>query len=200
MRFVSRKKELVLVIRPTEVVMDANRRPMIMRGEKVEFHQGVYNTDNPSLIDYLIHRKDYGINFTSEIGNDPVQIQKHSLIFDDGAELTGPKVVAGYPERNRPPAIQMVRGANSTVENPVKAKEDATIVPPVAKPIPKLVTTEDVEAIIDKKFDAFLEKLGNLAIQPQIKNSKRSYKCPMCDEVFPSGFACGAHKKEKHSN
>jgi hypothetical protein len=72
------------------------------------------------------------------------------------------------------------------------------------------VSKEEVEALIDSKLDSFLEKIGSMIIQvpkekadipePKIKSSKSSFACPICGEVFRSGFQVGAHKKEKHSN
>jgi hypothetical protein len=181
------------------VILDASQRPQIQYGEKVEFKNGRFDTDDPSLIKYLLSRKDYGVAYTSELGMDPVKIQKQFMVFDDGAELTGPKLVAGFPEKNAPKVPEMILGARSTVSAPIsEAKKEEAVpeVPKVDRPV--LVTKKDVEAIIDAKLDAFLEKLGSLTIQPKIKNSIKTFKCPICGEGFSSGFAVGEHKRQKH--
>lgn len=197
MRFVSKRKEFRLIIRPTEVVVDEARRPHVVQGEKVEFKQGRFTTEDRSLIDYLLHHPLYGLQFTSEIGNDPVAIQKYSLVFDDGAELSGPKVVAGFPEKNK--HVDMYTGANSTANNPVQTKLQPKL--PVtkeefekARPIAK----EEIEALIDSKLDAFLDKIGSLVIQPKVKHSIKKFHCPICGDEFPNGVLVGKHKKLAH--
>jgi hypothetical protein len=201
MRFISKRREFRLIIRPTEVILDESRRPRVMYGEKVEFKNGVFNTTDKSLIDYLLHHDLYGTQFTSEIGSDPVQIEKYSLVFDDGAELSGPKVVAGFPERNKK-TIEMVTGARSTIEHPVQV--EPVSVPPV-KQIEKsdAMTKEEINALMDSKLDSFLDRIGTLIIAPKISGSPKKPKefhCPICQKQFASGIAVGKHKKEEHPN
>jgi hypothetical protein len=199
MRFISKRKELRIVIRPTEVILDESRRPRVMKGEKVEFKGGTFVTEDRGLIDYLLHHHLYGLQFTSEIGGDPVEIEKHSMVFDDGADLSGPKIVAGFPEMNRSKPVEMIRGATST--------QNKGVIPtsgPVVKKTDKVeksntITSEEVNALIDSKLDAFLDKIGSLVIQPKIKHSTKQFHCPICGEQFANGFLIGKHKKEKHS-
>jgi hypothetical protein len=196
MRFISKRKEFRLIIRPTEVVLDEARRPRVQYGEKVEFRNGVFNTSDKGLIDYLLHHPLYGLQYTSEIGNDPVEIEKHSLVFDDGAEITGPKLVAGRP-------TDMILGARATVDHPIQPEPIIFL-----EKIPKVITKEEpqftrneVEALIDSKLDAFLEKIGTLVVAPRVKKSRpKEFHCPICGKPFPSGMAVGKHKKEEHSN
>jgi len=204
MKFISRRKEYRLVIRGTEVVKDGYGRPQVQEGETVEFKGGVFYTEDQNLINYLLNHKLYGLKFTSEVGNDPVAIKKYSMVFDDGAEISGPKLVAGFPERNTPDVKgpEMIRGARSTLDKQPTGLPEAKPAQEVEAPksnIPKFITGDQVEALIDKKLDSFLEKLGSLTIQPKIRNSSQSYHCPECGEEFKSGFAVGKHKKEKHS-
>lgn len=210
MRFISKKKDFRLIIRATETTLDGNRRVQTIPGEKVEFKQGVFVTQDKSLIDYLLHCPLYGIAFTSEIGNDPIQIEKHSLVFDDGAELSGPKLVAGFPERNKPekPPVEMITGAVSTVSNPAQAISigNPQQVTPVVVPAPQPIGVSklEVEALIDSKLDAFLDKIGSLVIQPSpMKKSPakpKEWHCGICGEQLSSGFAVKKHREEKHSN
>jgi hypothetical protein len=202
MKFVSKKKDLRLVIRPTTVAMDQNRRPIVNPGEHVEFHGGVFHTDNDSLIDYLIAHKSYGLAFTSELGGDAVNIRKQHLVFDDGAELSGPKIVAGFPEKNKPisDTPPMIHGATSTVNAPQNQREDRAMSRKSEKQATKetSVSKEEIEALIDAKLDKFLDRIGSLVIQPKIRKDPRVFKCPLCEEVFNSSFAVGKHKKEIH--
>ena len=199
MIFVSRRKEFRLIIRPTEVIIDESRRPHVMRGERVEFKQGKFMTEDKGLIDYLLHHPLYGLQYTSELGSDPVAITKHSLVFDDGAELSGPKIVAGFPEKN----IVMNRGATSTQNSGRQPLAQEAPKEFARKEVAKILETpsiskDEVEALIDSKLDSFLDKIGSLVIQPKITKAKREFHCPICQEPFSSNIAVGKHKKENH--
>lgn len=198
MRFISKRKEFRIIIRPTEVIMDESRRPRVLQGERVEFKGGTFHTEDKGLIDFLLRHHLYGLQFTSEIGNDPVEKQKYSMVFDDGAEITGPKIVAGFPEMNRAKSVEMVRGARATVQSEPRIVP-GSIVKQVEIEKADTITTEEINALIDSKLDAFLEKIGSLVIQPKIKHSVKQFHCPICGEQFANGFLIGKHKKEKHS-
>jgi hypothetical protein len=203
MKFVSKQKEYTIVVRPTEVVLDESRRPRVMRGEHVDFHGGVFRTEDKSLIQYLLQHPSYGQKFTSEIGNDPVKIQKYTMAFDDGAELSGPKIVAGKPP------VEMIVGASSTRTSPIKKEVP---VEPIWNQIgnqsnePTSITKKEVEIIIDSKLNDFLKKieviLGGTSPaekeatpEPVIRKSIKVFRCPYCGEPFKSGFAVGQHKQ-----
>jgi hypothetical protein len=192
MKFVSRRKEFRLIIRPIEVVIDEARRPHVVQGERVEFKNGVFTTEDKGLIDYLIHHPLYGLQYTSEIGNDPVAIQKYSMVFDDGATLSKPKIVAGFPEKN----VEMTSGAVSTQSNASKSKVIEKIVSIPSEPS---ISKIEIEALIDSKLDSFLDKIGSLVIQPEVKSARaKPVHCTICGEEFANGFMVGKHKKEKH--
>lgn len=199
MKFISKRKEFRLIIRPTEVVIDESRRPHVVAGEKVEFKNGVYTTEDRGLIDYLLHHALYGLQYTSEIGSDPIAIQKYSMVFDDGATLTGPKVVAGFPEKN----VEMNVGAMSTLSRPPQPSNPKGIDKAVETATTPAISRIEIEALIESKLDAFLDKIGSLVIQPTITPVKHSMPkkvhCPICGEEFATGFAVGKHKREKHS-
>ncbi len=197
MVFVSRRKEFRIIIRPTEVIIDESRRPHVVQGEKVEFKNGRFVTEDKSLIDYLLHLPMYGLQFTSELGNDPVAIQKYSMVFDDGAEITGPKVIAGFPERNKSKPVEMVRGARATVQSEPRILPGSIVKQIEIEKVD--ITKEEINALIDSKLDAFLDKIGSLVIQPKIKHSVKQFHCPICGEQFSNGVLVGKHKKEKHS-
>ncbi len=188
MKFVSRRSEFRLIIRPTDRIIDESRRPIIIPGEKVEFMQHQFNTEDQGLITYLLKHPLYGRDFTSEAGGDIRVIEKPNLVFDDGAEISGPKIVAGFPERsNRPIKIpEMIVGAVATVPA-------AQIAQPVQSSAAKALTKEEIEQIIDNKLNGFVDKITNMISPTYVKT--RTFSCPYCHEQFPSGFAIGTHKK-----
>jgi hypothetical protein len=193
MRFVSRRSEFRLVIRPTDRIMDESRRPVVIPGERIEFKQYQYNTNDAKLITYLKSHPLYGRDFTSEAGGDPTVIDKPNLVFDDGADLTGPKIVSGFPELKKPvPSVEMIHGAVSTVEKSGVVFSEPT----VQNTNVQLVTKEDVEQMIETKLDGFLDKINSMLNPPKSKD--RVFKCPICKEAFPSGFKVGEHKKLAH--
>lgn len=61
MLFIAKKRGLRLIKRPTDIITDENRRTQVIRGEKVEFVNGRYQTTNQDLIDWMIGNKDKGI-------------------------------------------------------------------------------------------------------------------------------------------
>lgn len=203
MKFVSKKREFRLIIRPTNVFLDESRRPQVDKGEKVEFKNGMFFTEDKSLISYLLHHKQYGLSYTSEIGNDPVAIEKASMVFDDGAEITGPKIVAGFPEKNSPRVIEMVTGGMSTQSMPkvqTKAEEFIPQVPP-KESITKEEVVDLISQALDAKLDLILDRIGAVALQPSIKGTRvKKFHCSICGEELPSGFAVKKHKDDKHSN
>ncbi len=192
MRFVSRRSEFRLVIRPTDRIMDESRRPVVIPGERIEFKQYQYNTNDAKLITYLKNHPLYGRDFTSESGGDATIIDKPNLVFDDGADLTGPKIVAGFPELKRP-SVEMIHGAVSTVGIPNELV--ITGKPEVVNENTQ-VTKEDVEQMIDTKLNGFLDKITTMINPP--KSKYKVFKCPICKEEFPSGFKVGEHKKLVH--
>lgn len=215
MKFISKKREFRLIISPAEVTVDESKRPHIYRGERVEFKEYVAHVNDPKLIKYMLNHPLYGRTYTSELGNDPVQLQKYHMTFDDGAELTGKKLVAGFPELDthplppqKPPKppVEMVDGARSTVESPVRPtvetvyKEEPLIVGRPTKNVD--LSKEEVEALIDSKLDSFLDKIGSLIIQPKEKpkaTKPKEFSCPECGLKLASGFEVGRHKKEAHT-
>ncbi len=199
MKFVSKQREFRLIIRPTEVILDESRRPRIQHGERVEFKNHVYFTEDKGLIDYLLHHPLYGLRYTSELGADRVEIQKHSLNFDDGAELTGPKLLAGKsePPVRSTPKVEMVSGAISTVTH--------RQAPEVPNEVPKTeyVTKEEMGmflSLLDSRFDSLIDKIGTISNDSKKAEPKKpkEFHCPVCNEQFSSGIAVGKHKKEAH--
>lgn len=192
MKFVSRRSEFRLIIRPTDRIIDESRRPIVIPGERVEFRQYQFHTEDPKLIEYLTHHPLYGRDFTSERRGDATRVEKQSLVFDDGADLTGPKIVAGFPELNVPKhGPEMIAGAMTTTNSAL------SITPTKTEPAPttdiQLATKADVEKMIDAKLDGFIDKITNMISPAYIK--QRKFGCPYCHTEFQSGFEVGKHKK-----
>jgi len=186
MKFVSRKKEFRLIIRPTEVVMDASRRPHIMQGERVEFHQGMFYTEDKNLIEYLMSHPLYGNKFTAVAPTDLAGLKPAD---------SGPKMIEGTRSTLDAPASKAMRPESTTY---------------ISEKVAKSVSKEEVEALIDNKLEGFLGKIESLLIKPEIpkvpegpplpepiiKNvKKKGFHCPWCGESLSSGFEIGKHKK-----
>lgn len=70
MKFISKKyKELRIVIKPMSKVM-VGLKPQIVPGITVEFHNGLYETNNSEVIEALREHVGYGIQFFAESGVD----------------------------------------------------------------------------------------------------------------------------------
>ena len=191
MKFVSRRKEFTLVIRPTDRIIDESRRPVILQGEKAEFWNHQFWTKDQSLIDYLLKHPLYGREFTAEKGGDAIPVVKESMVFYDDAEITGKKVTAGFPEKN----VKMISGALSTSDSPLK--EQTAEIKSVGNQSPTtLITKDEVAQMIDEKMEGLLTKISDIVSPAYVKHKK--FHCPICREEFSSGFKIREHKLEKH--
>jgi hypothetical protein len=55
--FVSKRRELRIIVKPSDRTFDEARRPVIIRGEKVEFVNHRYTTSDDALSDWLKHQE-----------------------------------------------------------------------------------------------------------------------------------------------
>jgi hypothetical protein len=67
--FVSKKRELRIIVKPADRQYDEARRPIVIPGERVEFRGYKFTTDNEGLIKWLRRHPLFGSAFTS---NDPI--------------------------------------------------------------------------------------------------------------------------------
>ena len=174
--FVSKRRELRLIVKPADRTFDEARRPVILRGERVEFNNYRFYTDDADLIAWLRQHPLFGREFTSA----------------DSA-----------PIPPKPPAdVQMIRGPRTTVGT--SRPEDSTLVAEGAR-IETPITKDEIEILIDQKMDNFMERMmgvmqSQAAAKDIAKAPKRTFTCPVpgCGQVFKSGIEVGKHKKLAH--
>lgn len=183
--FVAKKRELRIIVKPSDRTFDEARRPVIIRGERVEFVNHRFQTQDLNLVDWLCKHPLYGSAFICAEGKPVVQ----------------------KPIKETP-TVQMSTGARTSANLPAMGtKEDMVEVPASPENYPSYetpITKDEIEIMIDQKLDAFLGKVVHImqsqasAKEPGMDRPKRSFKCPHCDEVFKSGIEVGKHKKLAH--
>lgn len=201
MKFVSKCRDLRLIRRPADRIMDEQRRPIILRGERAEFANHQYYTNDPDMIEWLLNHPLYGLEFTSA---EPVP------------DRAVPRPITAEEAQMRYNAVpQMVRGAKATANViPTKAgrEESKTEAAPESSSI---ITVDDVSKMIDEKLGSAMEQIlqavrGTPKVEdtsPKVEtpspavngsSSKKAFHCPICHLPFRSGIEVGKHKKEAH--
>jgi hypothetical protein len=169
MDFVSRRRELRIVLKPTDRVMDEQRRVTMIRGITAEFINNRYSTDDPEVIERLLRHGEYGTEFTS------VQ--------------DGPTWLRDAEENQK--RIIVTSGARSTTNIAGGPKEEA---PLPTRPTEKVASSPDLQDFIKSEIAK-----GMAQIMDQLKpKAKRTFKCKKCNEVFSSGYDVGNHMKIAH--
>jgi len=202
-KFVSKKAEFRLIIRPSDRIIDESRRPVLIPGERVEFHNHTYTTKDEGLIEYLVNHPLHNRAFTIAEGT-PVQ-KKRALEFGARSTVVTPGAQSG--QLNLEDAKKRYNKVPEEIE--VKANEASTENP---------VTREEIGSMIDRKLDDFFFQMKNLlkkdseipepsesmkALGIPVPNTKtdkkaRVFTCNQCNKTFTSGFAVGLHKREEH--
>uniref|UniRef100_A0A6M3IK31 C2H2-type domain-containing protein n=1 Tax=viral metagenome TaxID=1070528 RepID=A0A6M3IK31_9ZZZZ len=211
MKYVSKRKELRLIMRPTDRSIDEHRRTVIHQGKKAEFMDGRYETMDPELIEWLHNHHERGQKFdeitpreekaiAKAVGKVPVEEQ----VMQDMLESKP------YSVDKPNPVIRVVTGAMAT-DNAIGDTRYVAPSTSVESTRPRDVTSlsPELAKIIDEKINAAIGQIIELlkpavakeekAVKIMEGKSTKSFKCPYCDEVFSSGFAVGRHKREKHS-
>ena len=186
--FVSKRRGLRIIIRPTDRIIDESRRPVTIPGEKVEFANHRFQTNDDSLIRYLLSHPLYGAEFTSDLrdGGVPKNLDPNKV---DVNALLG-------------------RGAISTVNKMAQAAEEGQAAEPQEVPEVKATsfapTMAELDAIIDKKLEGFFGKITEILTSKneiaQVAKPKKKFTCKTCGEEFKSGIEVGKHKKVVHPN
>ena len=103
--FISRKyKELNVVLDPRTYQMDAGRQTMIglngkfPQGMSVQFHDGVYTTSDPAIIDALRAHMSYGMGFYSNEPGEAVQPTDEALRNENEKKQLATEAGAICPE------------------------------------------------------------------------------------------------------
>jgi hypothetical protein len=191
MIFVSKARELRLIRKPADRIMDEFRRPIILRGERAEFENHRYSTEDPGMIDWLLHNPAYGVSYTSaspDKGSDNPKV-----VVPTGPEVTDEV----YQQEVKKQKVEMIRGAMNTSNAPAKSE----VVKENEAPMDKAsMTEEEVVNLIDSKLEAGFEKLMNVLLNAKQQESapkeKKTVTCKACGQTgFASGFEVGMHRK-----
>lgn len=176
MLFVSKYKNLRLIKKPNDRVIDDQRRVIQVRGEIAEFTGGRYTTNDPEMIDWLLHHPMRGNSFVVLEDNEIKKIEEYNS------------------------QVRMTAGANATVDS----NTPTTLVHEVTKVQDEEKLKSWVKDEISTAMKDILVAIKGLQEQSQViplePRKKRLFTCPVegCGETFTSGIAVGAHKKEKH--
>ncbi len=173
MRFVSKVRDLRLIMRPQDRTMDDQRREIQIPGKKVEFFNFNYTTEDEEMIKWLFQHP----LRNSEFG-----------VADDEKD-----VKAWIAQHSVTP---MISGAGDSVTvSRLPEGEGQVIV------IQKESQNESMEDMVDRKITVAMEKI--LAALKETKEiheekPKKKFTCPFpgCGQDFNTGFAVGKHKRE----
>jgi len=213
MLFVSRIRDLRLIRRPSDRIMDEQRNPIILRGERVEFSNFRYTTEDEGLIEWLVNHPLYGNTFTSDKLRDRAVgkgFQATGDTSDYSAVQAARAVIKDYDNRTveggqafnkalkdhkkKKAGPQMLKGMMATVQSfpgPGDAKESENREPELTK--------EDVATMIKSEITTAMAQIVDLIRTNNPPTKKKEFHCPECGEEFPSGIAVGKHKAEAHS-
>ncbi len=186
MRYVSRKRELRLIMRPQDRTMDDSRHVVIIRGKKAEFVNRAFETQDPELIDWLHDHPLRGGEF-EEVRDEDIKAIEATLRKVRAQEDT-----------------QVVTGAKGTLDNP-HAEREIPLVPLNYTPATTQAVSPELIEFIDGKINTALGQIMDLLKRDTTKEEKalagkplKSFKCKICGEEFASGFKVGEHKKLMH--
>ncbi len=115
MHFVSRRKNLRIIITPTDRVTDTKGRPQIIRGRTVEFGGGRYETDDEDTIRELLQHPLKGTEFVSS-DDDVRWIEEHPQKV-----ITGARASMNIPEKEK------VETPKIDIEALIKQRVDAEL-------------------------------------------------------------------------
>lgn len=179
MMYISKIKDLVLIMRPRDRTMDDSRRTIIIPGKRVEFVRGRYRTDDPEMIAWLDKHEDKGAVFA------PVPEEQLEVARKD--------------------AVKMVEGAMSS-SNVVSGLKQGGVPAPVVTPVDleevKKLIQEQVSVSVNDALGQILDAIKKVPapespFTPEPPRPKKTFTCPFCKTaVFRSGIEVGAHKKE----
>jgi len=191
MKFISRKvRELRVILKPTDRVIDEQRRVTLIPGKRADFMNYEYKTSDPDTIIRLRNHSSYGIEYAAA-----GDIDKYIEIYRETGKA--PEEVKGQfinPQTNTLLAVPDLEDIKVEEAKPEPSKKKA---------LPEPIEPAKLEAIIDSRIKTHLDQLTATLvdlIQHKDDKPKRVFTCPICKEVFPSGIAVGKHKKLVHGN
>ena len=184
MRYVSKKSELCLVMRPTDRTIDEQRRVRIVPGKRVEFYAGRYQTDDPELITWLHDHPLRKVKF-----DEITEVDEKAL---KTAASLGPKISTG--------PVTTTNVVDSQLQDMIDA--DLGKIEVRTRPTDTVAISPELVRVIDDRINAALSIIMDLLKKDTVKEEKimsgkptKSFKCPYCGDPFTSGFKVGGHKK-----
>lgn len=179
MKYTSKYRDPRYIIRPTDRVIDEQRRVHVVPGLKAEFINHLFWTENPELIEALHNHPLRGIEFDEILEKDE-------------------KVIEATVK-----AVPMTAGGRSTA-NIAEAKVDEYIEVSTRSTDVVAVSPELIKLIDERISSAMGEVISLLKKQEKKENQvtgkekgMKTYKCPYCgDTNFNSPFKLGTHKNE----
>jgi len=184
MKYVSKKSELCLVMRPTDRIIDEQRRVKMIPGKRVEFYAGQYQTDDPEVVEWLHNHPKRGTAFA--------EITEHDEKLVEVAKSTVPKISTGM--------VTTTNVVDSQIEAMINADLGKIEVP--TRPVDTALISPELIKIIDERINAAMGTIIDLLKKDDVKEEKvlsgkptKSFTCPYCGESFSSGFKVGDHKK-----
>lgn len=188
MKYTSKLKDPRFVIRPSDRIIDDQRRVVPVPGLRAEFINHFFETKDPELIKALHDHKARGREFFEIEESDEAALKEAKIQI--AREVT-----------------PMVVGASSTGNVGRGLSQQTTSAEPSVRPDQTTALSPELINLIDNRISAALGTIIDLLKKDEVKEEKimagkptKSFKCPYCEEIFSSGFAVGAHKKEKHSD
>lgn len=186
MRYFSKKKELCLVMHPTDRIVDEQRRVKVIPGKRIEFFNGLYETSDPEIIAFLDKHPYRGHKFQI------IKEEEKSSITPGNAV----KVATG-----------MLKTTNAVDALVNQMKGDETDV--TTRPTDRAAISPELIKVIDDRINSAMSTIIALlqkdTVKAEVKEEKvekmlegkptKSFKCPFCGEPFKSGFDVGKHKK-----
>jgi hypothetical protein len=173
-------------MRPTDRIIDEQRRIKVIPGKRVEFFDHHFETEDPELIEWLHGHYQRGHKFDEITPKDEKLIQL-------AKKTVGPKIVTGAIDGNT--AID-----SNEIDKIISADLGKVEVP--TRPTDTVAISPELVRVIDERINAALSVIVDLLKKDEVKEEKvmtgkstKSFSCPYCGEPQPSGFAVGKHKK-----
>lgn len=184
MKYVSKKRELCLIMKPTDRSIDEQRRIIIHPGKRVEFFAGRYETKDPEIMEFMHNHPLRGTKFFEITETDDAAVR-----LAQQQATAGPKISTGAVDTKDQEIQTIIEADLGKVEVLTRPTDTTAISPELVK-------------IIDERISAALETIVNLLKTDAKKEEAimagkptKSFRCPYCGVPQPSGFAVGRHKK-----
>jgi len=183
MLYTSTKRELCIVIRPTDRVVDEQRRVRIVPGKRAEFFDFRYETQDPEIIEFLHNHPYRNRKFIEITESETKAVEKAKKV------ITGQVTTANVVDAQ----------VDQIINAPVPTREENEY---ATRPLDQVAMSPELIRVIDERINTALGTIISLLKKDEKKEEAimsdkptKSFKCPYCREPFKSGFKVGEHKK-----